>query len=505
MPATRTHDTVVVAAAQAGNPRALDDLVTIHLPLVYTIVRRALDDSPDVDDVVQDIMVRALRQLSSLRSPENFRPWLTSIALRQISTHLRRTRRAAGRAADLDEAADLADPAAPSEESAVLRVELSVQRRQVRRASRWLDPDDRALLPLWWLESTEHLSRPEVAAALGLSVAHAGVRIQRMRGQLEVSRAVVAALEARPGCERLGRVVADWDGRPGPLWRKRVARHVRSCAVCARATGGLITTDRLLPVLALLPVPAGLTAASVKSLLHGGVAGATGSAGAGVAGHLMHAAAAHPIVSAVAAGSLVLGAGAAAVRLTAPEPPAPAVIAAPPRAAAPTPAFSTPAAAPSSPAPASSAAGPGALTLGPVSLEAQNAAGRFIATTGDLGVLDEAGAGSPAAVRARATFRAVPGLADAGCFSFRVADGRYLRHASWRVRLSRDEGTNLFRGDATFCARPGAAPGSLSLESSNYPGWFVRHRNGQVWVDQSDGSATFRADSAFLVRPPLSR
>ncbi|MET0495764.1 MAG: AbfB domain-containing protein, partial [Actinoplanes sp.] len=103
------------------------------------------------------------------------------------------------------------------------------------------------------------------------------------------------------------------------------------------------------------------------------------------------------------------------------------------------------------------------------------------------------------------TFTAVKGLADSRCVSFRYADGRFLRHASWRLRLNPDVGTVLFRGDATFCPRPGAVPGSVALESSNYPGWFLRHRGDELWVDQSDGSAAFLADGSFRARPPLTR
>ena len=99
----------------------------------------------------------------------------------------------------------------------------------------------------------------------------------------------------------------------------------------------------------------------------------------------------------------------------------------------------------------------------------------------------------------------VVGLADPDCFSFRSPDGRYLRHMSWRVQLSQDEGTALFRGDATFCVREGAIPGSISFEASNYPGWFLRHRNFELWVDHADGTAIFRSDSSFIVRSPVGR
>jgi RNA polymerase sigma factor (sigma-70 family) len=290
MRSTRVNDTALIVAAQAGDRRALDELVRVYLPLVYTIVRRALSGHPDVDDVVQEIMLRALRQLRMLRAPESFRPWLAAIAVRQVSTHLYRTHVIAERVVALDAVADLPDVDADFEGLTLLRAELTAQRRDVVRASRWLDPDDRVPLSLWWLETAGQLTRTELAAALGVGVAHAGVRVARMRNQLDLSRSVVAALRARPGCAQLGAVVADWDGLPSPVWRKRIARHTRSCTVCARASDGMVPAERLLIGLALLPVPVALTAALIgKSALlasaFSGAAGAGASGGCAVSRH----------------------------------------------------------------------------------------------------------------------------------------------------------------------------------------------------------------------------
>jgi RNA polymerase sigma factor (sigma-70 family) len=265
MGVTRTGGSGLVRAAQAGDRAALDELVATYLPTVYTIVRQALDGHPDVDDVAQEVMLRAVRQLSSLRSPQSFRSWLVAIALHQVSAHQHRTSRDAGRVVPLDEAGEIPDSGAGFEGVTDLRVELSAQRRQVQRAGRWLDPDDRMLLSLWWLEVAGRLSRSELSAALGVTVLHAGVRVQRMRAQLELSRAIVAALEARPGCPRLADELSGWDGAPGPRWRKRLARHVRGCETCARAAGDRLPTERLLPGVLPLPVPATLTAALAKS------------------------------------------------------------------------------------------------------------------------------------------------------------------------------------------------------------------------------------------------
>ena len=526
MHATSTNDTSLIVAARSGDRRALDDLVTVYLPFVYTLVRRALGGHPDVDDIVQEVMLRALRQLPLLRDPARFRPWLATIAMRHVSRHLYDQRQPAP-TVDLDEVGDLPDVDADVEGPTLLQVELSSQRRQVARAGQWLDADDQALLALWWLETAGQLSRAELAAALGLSVAHAGVRIQRMRHQLDLSRSVVAALSARPRCARLATLVAGWDGVPSPLWRKRLARHTRTCARCDRASQGMVAAERLLVGWALLPVPLALTAGvfgksviaatpvalaptAVLSTVAGAGASGGAAAKAGIVGQLLQAIGAHPVAASLAASALVVGTAVTATNWPAPAPRPPAVIAeatptagvvAPPRRSpAPTVAVRPP---PPPPVAVPSLSPTASPALGPVSLESANAAGQFVSTAGDLGVLETAGAtGDPS--RQRATFEAVRGLADDDCFSFRSTDGRYLRHASWRVRLSPDEATPLFRGDATFCVRPGSVAGSVWLESSNYPGWFLRHRGAELWVDHSDGSAPFQADGSFLIRPPLA-
>ncbi|MFE1883718.1 RNA polymerase sigma factor, partial [Streptomyces diastatochromogenes] len=79
-----------VAAAQAGDRRALEELLEGWLPLVYNVVGRALNGHADVDDVVQETMIRAVDNLGTLRDPDSFRSWLMAIAMRQIRDRARR-------------------------------------------------------------------------------------------------------------------------------------------------------------------------------------------------------------------------------------------------------------------------------------------------------------------------------------------------------------------------------------------------------------------------------
>ncbi|GAB1641867.1 sigma-70 family RNA polymerase sigma factor [Krasilnikovia sp. MM14-A1259] len=271
-------DTATVAAARAGDPAAVDRLVAGSLPLVYSIAGRALDGHADADDVVQDTMLRILRNLGDLPDPAAFRSWLVTITVRQVRDRMR-ARHGAADALD----ADVRDPGADFTDLTITRLELSGQRRETAEATRWLDADHRELLSLWWLEASGTLTRDDLVAGLGVARQHAAVRIQRMKEQLETGRAVVRALAATPACPELRRVTYDWDGRPGPLWRKRIARHTRDCPRCAPAWSGLVAADRLLAGLALVPVPPGLTVAGGSAVHGAGQVAAAGKAGAGAA------------------------------------------------------------------------------------------------------------------------------------------------------------------------------------------------------------------------------
>jgi RNA polymerase sigma factor (sigma-70 family) len=318
-----------IAAAQAGDRQALEDLVAGWLPLVYNVVGRALNGHADVDDVVQETMLRAVDNLGSLRDPDSFRSWLMAIAMRQIRDRARR--KAPGQ---LDESA--AREATDFAELTVLRLQLEGQRREVAEAVRWLDDEDRQLLSLWWLEVAGELTRRELAAAVRISRQHAAVRVQRMKERLETSRGIVRALDG--ACPGLRELTGRWDGRPDSVWRKRLARHIRGCAYCGDARESVVPAERLLVGIALVPVPVGFT---LSLALGGKTAAAATSVGwsAKVLGLLTK-----PAVAVTASATIAAG-GAYVVTQTPGTPPPRAAVTPtassthrpPPRAASPTP------------------------------------------------------------------------------------------------------------------------------------------------------------------------
>jgi RNA polymerase sigma factor (sigma-70 family) len=265
-PSRMSPDAATVDAARAGDRDALDALVAQSLPLVYNIVGRALSGHADVDDVVQETLLRMVSHLADLRDPRAFRSWLVAIAIRQVRDrhHFQKTTQT--RHAHLDDAGDVPDVAGDFVDVTIMRLGLTDQRREVAEATRWLAAEDRDLLSLWWLEETGEVDRRELAEALQLSAPHAAVRVARMKDQVETARTVVRALQARPGCMELYEIARTWDGEPSPLWRKRFGRHVRECEVCAPRTHGMLPMDRLLAGAPLVIVPPTVAANAARLL-----------------------------------------------------------------------------------------------------------------------------------------------------------------------------------------------------------------------------------------------
>ncbi|MBB4905455.1 AbfB domain-containing protein [Actinophytocola algeriensis] len=110
---------------------------------------------------------------------------------------------------------------------------------------------------------------------------------------------------------------------------------------------------------------------------------------------------------------------------------------------------------------------------------------------------DVATATSDAVTKSDATFVVRRGLADPSCYSLesRNFPGSYLRHQSFRVRLSANENTDLYRRDATFCAQPGS--GGVRLASLNELGTNMRHYTEEVWVASNGGAHTYDNPTSY--------
>lgn len=224
-----------VLAAQAGDSGALERLLHAHLPLVRGVAARALRSDGDLsalDDVVQEVMVRAVSNLESLRDPSCLRSWLVAITMRQVRDLRRGRRQAALRLVPLDDALQLRDPGADPRETGEVRATAAQQVREVASAVALLSAKDRAVLREWSHERLGVIDRTELARRLEITPGHAAVRVLRARARLDDARRVIRA-GRRHACLTLHAILS----QPGAPVLVRARRHVLACPGCGLDDG----------------------------------------------------------------------------------------------------------------------------------------------------------------------------------------------------------------------------------------------------------------------------
>lgn len=89
----RPDDAEIVRAVLAGRTERFAELVERHAAAVFRIVRAAVRQEADAEDVAQEVFLASFRNLARLREPARFRAHLLVIAARRATDYLRRKRR----------------------------------------------------------------------------------------------------------------------------------------------------------------------------------------------------------------------------------------------------------------------------------------------------------------------------------------------------------------------------------------------------------------------------
>src|SRR5436190_20397911 len=85
-------DAALVVAARAGEKWAQEALFRRHARMVNGLAYRLLGRDQELDDLVQESFLAALRSLDRLAQPQAFAAWLGSIVVRSSHKLLRRRR-----------------------------------------------------------------------------------------------------------------------------------------------------------------------------------------------------------------------------------------------------------------------------------------------------------------------------------------------------------------------------------------------------------------------------
>jgi RNA polymerase sigma factor (sigma-70 family) len=83
----RQNEVALVLDSQKGNKDALQQLIIRNWAWVKGLVYSIMYNSDDVDDCLQDIFLKFINKIDTLREPERFKPWLAILAKREALRH----------------------------------------------------------------------------------------------------------------------------------------------------------------------------------------------------------------------------------------------------------------------------------------------------------------------------------------------------------------------------------------------------------------------------------
>ncbi len=169
-------DEALVAETLAGAEAAFGELVRRHQQRVFRTAARFVRDSSELDDLAQEIFLRAFRHLRSFRGDAPFAHWLARLSVSACYDFLRRQRRWRAQTSLDGLEWEVPDPAPEAERAA------RAAREILGGAMAQLSADDRLILTLCELE--EHSVR-ETAALTGWSESNVKVRAFRARARLK--------------------------------------------------------------------------------------------------------------------------------------------------------------------------------------------------------------------------------------------------------------------------------------------------------------------------------
>jgi len=175
-------DQDLIAAVLAGDATSFEPLVQKYSPRIFAMARRYARREDEIDDVVQEIWLKAYQRLGSFRGEAPFEHWLMRLAVRTCYDFLRGHQR--NRESSFTELTDAENEWLDRFVTAPERApeDADAARQLVQRILEELSPDARLVITL--LEIEEH-SVKEIAALTGWSPTLVKVRAFRARSKMK--------------------------------------------------------------------------------------------------------------------------------------------------------------------------------------------------------------------------------------------------------------------------------------------------------------------------------
>src|SRR5436190_782773 len=175
---------VTLNKASIAIDRTFEGLVQQHKNRIHSYICRLTNDSPDAEDITQEVFIRAYQSMHAFRNDAAVDTWLYRIATNLVIDRFRRGKRAPQMISALDDEDDtlheLPTTERSSDPAAVLQ--LTELQSEVKRAIAGLPPKLRIAVVMHDLEG---LSYEEVAAAMGCPVGTVKSRLFNGRNLLK--------------------------------------------------------------------------------------------------------------------------------------------------------------------------------------------------------------------------------------------------------------------------------------------------------------------------------
>ena len=167
-----------VRLAQAGDRRAIADLVESQQRYVYSIAMTIVRDPDEAADLTQDAFIRLLRSLGSYRGETKFTTWLYRLV---VNLGIDRLRRRGAPPIRLDEEPDLDVVSEDPSDDAALVIERGDEARLVRDAVARLPDAQRLALTLHYFEDLRY---EDIAEVMGVPLNTVKSHIRRGKARL---------------------------------------------------------------------------------------------------------------------------------------------------------------------------------------------------------------------------------------------------------------------------------------------------------------------------------
>jgi RNA polymerase sigma-70 factor, ECF subfamily len=186
---------------RAGDTESFSRLISPHMPSLRWTIRAVLYNQADVEEVVQETLLKAMLHLDQFHLGQSFKSWLLKIGSNEALKRIRRDRKHAPTSGAHQEGREfleqlieqLADPR--DSPAAVLE-----HKEFLQAVYAGMNSLDDIYREIFLLRDLRHLAMPQVASLLGISIDTANTRLHRARLQMreQLRRKMVSTPRTSP-------------------------------------------------------------------------------------------------------------------------------------------------------------------------------------------------------------------------------------------------------------------------------------------------------------------